>query len=54
MVIPSFTAAVIAYPDPKGPQIASRYNIVSMLHIVSLEPLESAPPVAEIPHCTEG
>jgi hypothetical protein len=53
MVIPSFVAAVIAYPDPKDPRVASRYDIVSMLHIVSLEPIESAP-AAEIPPPGQG
>jgi hypothetical protein len=39
MVMASFTAAVIGYPNPEMPGTILRFDIVSMQHIVRLEPL---------------
>mgnify|MGYP005861022687 CR=1 FL=1 len=38
LVIVSLASAVIGYPDPGNPAIASHYDIVSMRYIVRLEP----------------
>ncbi|MFO0925972.1 MAG: hypothetical protein U0736_02910 [Gemmataceae bacterium] len=38
MVLVAHASAVIGYPDPRDPGTAQRYDIVSMRHIVRLEP----------------
>ncbi len=42
MCMPGYTSTIIGLPrDPSRP-VAERYEIISMLHIVKLEPLEPA------------
>lgn len=38
LVLVAHASAVIGYPDPHEPEVAQRYDIVSMRHIVRLEP----------------
>ena len=39
LVMVAASSAVIGYPTPGEPMTVSRYDIVSMLHIVRLEPM---------------
>jgi hypothetical protein len=35
-------SVIVGYPNPKLPRSVLRYDIVSLLHILRIEPLESA------------
>jgi hypothetical protein len=39
LVLVSVSSAVVGYPTPNDPKTAARYDIVSMFHIVRLEPM---------------
>ena len=52
LVILSLASAVIGYPDPNQPRVASRYDIVSIRHIIRLEPMEEVE--ADIPPPQDG
>jgi hypothetical protein len=41
LVVVSTRSAVIGYPDPNIPGAASRYDVVSLLHMIRLEEAES-------------
>jgi hypothetical protein len=38
LVVPGLATAFIGYPDPNEPGIYERFDIVSMRHIIRLEP----------------
>jgi hypothetical protein len=46
LVLVSLASVVIGYPAPEDPRNASRYDIVSMRHVVRLEPQEEREPAA--------
>jgi hypothetical protein len=52
LVVLSLASAVIGYPEQNQPRVASRYDIVSIRHIIRLEPMEGAE--AEIPPPQDG
>ena len=39
LVLVTLGSAVVGFPDPSAPGVASRYDIVSLRHIVRLEQL---------------
>ena len=47
MVIVTPGSAVVGYPDPRGEGLAVRYDIVSLLHVVRLEPEPATPSQAD-------
>jgi len=42
LVMVGFPSVIIGYPDPRAPFAYQRYDIVSMRHIVRLEPMSRA------------
>jgi hypothetical protein len=44
MVIVARSTAVIGYPDPASPEVAERYDIVALAHIVRIEFIEQPAP----------
>jgi hypothetical protein len=42
LVVPALASVIVGYPDPHNPGVAVRFDVVSMRHIVRLEPLGQA------------
>jgi len=41
MVIVLAAAAIVAFPDPANPEMASSWELVDLRHIIRLEPIRS-------------
>jgi hypothetical protein len=46
LVMPGLASVVIGYPAPENPQFYGRFDIVSLRHVIRLEPQESPEPTA--------
>ncbi len=39
----ALSTVVVGYPSPKQPEVAMRFDLVSMRHVMRIEPLELSP-----------
>jgi hypothetical protein len=43
LVVPTLSSAFVGYQDPQQPGVAMRYDIVSLRHVIRIEPIELRP-----------